>query len=170
LTDKSSGEEVGLIENKPGSAGSVRVYSYLIDTFGNSTDLTIESIAVFEFFFSGEEITRQAAYLALAIYAEHVEDAHSNRGKHGNIDRLLDIILTGKTLVGEIVGKDQEASKWLKSSSNPTHRYKYARVEILDFFLKSGMDLCQQITGMNGRIWITGSPSPRSKMVLALRL
>ncbi len=111
LTDKSSGEEVGLIENKPGSAGSVRVYSYLIDTFGNSTDLTIERIAVFDFFFSGEEITRQAAYLALAIYAEHVEDAHSNRGKHGNIDRLLDIILTGKTLVGEIVGKDQEASK-----------------------------------------------------------
>jgi hypothetical protein len=51
LTDKSSGEEVGLIENKPGSAGSVRVYSYLIDTFGNSTDLTVESIAVFEFFF-----------------------------------------------------------------------------------------------------------------------
>ena len=61
-------------------------------------------------YLSGEEITRQAAYLALAIYAEHVADAHSHPGKHGNIDRLLDIVTSGKTLVGEIFEKDQEAA------------------------------------------------------------
>jgi hypothetical protein len=34
LVDKTTGDEVGVIENKPGSAGSVRVYSYLLDIFG----------------------------------------------------------------------------------------------------------------------------------------
>ena len=37
LASKSNGEELGVIENKPGSAGSVRVYSYLLDLFGKFT-------------------------------------------------------------------------------------------------------------------------------------
>jgi hypothetical protein len=66
-----SGTTVAKIENKPGQAGSLRVYSWLADTFG--------------------AITPEAAELGLKIYAEHTQDAHANPGKHPNIDRLLTI-------------------------------------------------------------------------------
>lgn len=65
------GEEVALIENKPGSAGSVAVYNHLAQTYGS--------------------ITLDAAKKGLEIYAEHTEDARLNPGKHPNIDRLLQI-------------------------------------------------------------------------------
>ena len=55
---------------------------------------------------AGPEITRQAAHIALAIYAEHVDDAHANPGKHGNIDRLIRIASSGNAIVGEIVEQD----------------------------------------------------------------
>lgn len=59
------------IENKPGSAGSVRVYHALFQEFG--------------------EINRAAAEKGLMIYAEHTADAIAFPGKHPNIDRLLDL-------------------------------------------------------------------------------
>ena len=57
------------IENKPGSAGSVRVYAYLAGKHG--------------------EIDATAAEEGLAIYAEHTADARIHPGQHPNIDRLL---------------------------------------------------------------------------------
>lgn len=62
---------VVVIENKPGSQGSLRVYQYLLANFG--------------------AIDINAAAEGLALYAEHTVDARLNPGKHPNIDRLLDI-------------------------------------------------------------------------------
>ncbi|WP_303786917.1 DUF2322 family protein [Azovibrio restrictus] len=67
----AEGKEAALIENKPGSAGSVAVYNHLAQTYGS--------------------ITQEAARKGLEIYAEHTEDARLNPGKHPNIDRLLQI-------------------------------------------------------------------------------
>lgn len=67
----AEGQEVALIENKPGSAGSVAVYNHLAQTYGS--------------------INLEAAKKGLEIYAEHSEDARLNPGKHPNIDRLLQI-------------------------------------------------------------------------------
>nr|WP_315484005.1 DUF2322 family protein [uncultured Undibacterium sp.] len=67
-----AGEQLAaLIENKPGSAGSVRVYHALFAEFG--------------------EINAAAAHKGLEIYAEHTADAIAFPGKHPNIDRLLEI-------------------------------------------------------------------------------
>ena len=57
------------IDNKPGSAGSVRVYHALNQEFG--------------------EINLAAAEKGLQLYAEHTADAKAFPGKHPNIDRLL---------------------------------------------------------------------------------
>ncbi len=73
-----SGTPVAKIENKPGQAGSLRVYSWLAGTFGG--------------------ITPEAAELGLKIYAEHTQDARTNPGKHPNIDRLFDIKTPAQTL------------------------------------------------------------------------
>eukprot|EP00283_Hemiselmis_rufescens_P007157 CAMPEP_0173431032 /NCGR_PEP_ID=MMETSP1357-20121228/9285_1 /TAXON_ID=77926 /ORGANISM="Hemiselmis rufescens, Strain PCC563" /LENGTH=112 /DNA_ID=CAMNT_0014395453 /DNA_START=58 /DNA_END=396 /DNA_ORIENTATION=- len=83
LKGKSSGEDAGTIENKPGTGGSVRLYNYLLSCFGG-------------------EITRQAAYMGCALFAEHTEDALKNPGNHGNIDRLLRVISTGEALVATV--------------------------------------------------------------------
>lgn len=64
-----------VIENKPGSAGSVRVYAYLAAKYG--------------------EINAAAAEEGLALYAEHTEDARAHPGKHANIDRLLRLAAGG---------------------------------------------------------------------------
>ncbi|QEL65594.1 hypothetical protein OTERR_21180 [Oryzomicrobium terrae] len=74
----ADGNAVALLENKPGSAGSVAVYNHLAQTYG--------------------AITPQAAQKGLEIYAEHTDDARAHPGKHPNIDRLLQIIETGITL------------------------------------------------------------------------
>jgi hypothetical protein len=73
-----SGAPVATIENKPGQAGSLRVYGWLADTLG--------------------AITPEAAQLGLKIYAEHTQDARANPGKHPNIDRLFDIKTPAQTL------------------------------------------------------------------------
>ncbi len=65
------GARVGRIENKPGQAGSLRVYGWLAEAFG--------------------AITPEAAEVGLKVYAEHTEDARANPGKHPNIDRLFGI-------------------------------------------------------------------------------
>jgi hypothetical protein len=77
LADQS-GAPAGKIENKPGQAGSLRVYSWLAGTFG--------------------AITPEAAELGLKIYAEHTQDARANPGKHPNIDRLFEIRTAAQTL------------------------------------------------------------------------
>jgi hypothetical protein len=65
---------VARIDNKPGAAGSVRVYHALAQEFG--------------------EINLAAAEKGLAWYAEHTADARAFPGKHPNIDRLLAIVDT----------------------------------------------------------------------------
>lgn len=77
-----AGEVVGLIENKPGSQGSVRVFNHLFKKWGG--------------------ITKDAAKDGLKIYAEHTADAEENPGKHPNIDRLLNVIETGEVLTVSI--------------------------------------------------------------------
>lgn len=62
---------VAVIENRPGSAGSVRVYAWLAQRFGC--------------------IDAAAATEGVRLYAEHSEDARGNPGKHPNIDRLLEL-------------------------------------------------------------------------------
>ncbi len=77
-----AGEIVGLIENKPGSQGSVRVFNHLFIKWGS--------------------INKDAAKDGLRIYAEHTADAEENPGKHPNIDRLLNVIETGEVLTVSI--------------------------------------------------------------------
>jgi hypothetical protein len=71
LIDATDGSVVASIENKPGQVGSLAVYNHLAQIFG--------------------VITADAARKGLELYAEHVEDAHANPGKHPNIDRLLQL-------------------------------------------------------------------------------
>jgi hypothetical protein len=66
------GSAAGVIENKPGSQGSVKVYNHLFKMYG--------------------AITLDAAVEGLSLYAEHTEDAENCPGKHPNVDRLLDIL------------------------------------------------------------------------------
>jgi hypothetical protein len=77
------GFESGVILNKPGTQGSVKLYNHLFLVFG--------------------ELNTNAAIEGLKLYCEHVEDAKNNPGKHPNIDRLLDIIKTKKTLKIRII-------------------------------------------------------------------
>jgi hypothetical protein len=73
---------IARIENKPGSAGSVRVYHALFQEFG--------------------EINRAAANKGLEIYAEHTKDAIAFPGKHPNIDRLLEITAATSSAEAEL--------------------------------------------------------------------
>lgn len=81
LTD-AAGAEVATIANAPGSAGSFRVYAYLLQQYG--------------------AINAEAAAEGLAVFAEHTEDASRNPGRHPNIDRLIGILATGETLDARI--------------------------------------------------------------------
>lgn len=66
------GSPAGSLVNKPGSAGSVKVYNHLYNMYG--------------------EISLDAAVEGLSLYAEHTADAENCPGKHPHIDRLLDIL------------------------------------------------------------------------------
>jgi hypothetical protein len=79
----AKGMPAGTIENKPGQSGSLAVYSYLLDKYG--------------------DINAAAAGEGLELYAEHTEDAKENPGKHPNIDRLLTLVLTGSFYTGRLV-------------------------------------------------------------------
>ncbi len=72
------GSLAGIIENKPGSQGSVRVYHHLFKKWGS--------------------LSVNAAKEGLKLYAEHTEDAEVNPGKHPNIDRLFSVIEDNKPL------------------------------------------------------------------------
>lgn len=74
----AAGEQVALLENKPGSAGSVRLYHALWLQHGC--------------------INHAAAQQGLALYAEHTADALAFPGKHPNIDRLIAIEQGGPAL------------------------------------------------------------------------
>jgi hypothetical protein len=80
------GGGVGVIENRPGSRGSLRIYRHLALKFGG-----IDPAAVAE---------------GLELYAEHVEDARLNPGKHPNIDRLLLVQANGQHLAARLVRSD----------------------------------------------------------------
>ncbi len=69
---------VAVIENKPGSQGSLRLYCHLLTKFG-----VIDAVAAAE---------------GLILFAEHTQDARLNPGKHPNIDRLLRIEAGGEAL------------------------------------------------------------------------
>lgn len=71
----AAGHSVAVIENKPGSQGSLKVYRHLTEKWGC--------------------INAAAAEEGLHIYAEHTGDARRNPGKHPNIDRLFEIIASG---------------------------------------------------------------------------
>jgi hypothetical protein len=79
----ADGSNAGLIENKPGSQGSVKVYHHLFKKWGS--------------------INKDAAKDGLKIYAEHTQDAEENPGKHPNIDRLFEVIETGHILTVSII-------------------------------------------------------------------
>jgi hypothetical protein len=66
------GESAGVIHNRPGSTGSVKVFNHLYKTFGS--------------------INIDAAVEGLSLYAEHTADAEDNPGKHPNIDKLFNVI------------------------------------------------------------------------------
>ena len=71
----ADGSVAAMIENRPGQAGSVRVYHALALRCG--------------------AIDAAAAEEGLRLYAEHSADASAHPGKHPNIDRLFDIIAQG---------------------------------------------------------------------------
>ena len=72
------GQVVATIENKPGQAGSLTLYAAMVAKHG--------------------AINAAAAEEALALYAEHTDDARAHPGKHPNIDRLIDLLAAGKNL------------------------------------------------------------------------
>jgi hypothetical protein len=79
----SDGSAAGVIENKPGSHGSVKVYHHLWRMYG--------------------DISLDAAVEGLSLYAEHTEDAENCPGKHPNVDRLLNILEDEKPLTVKII-------------------------------------------------------------------
>lgn len=76
-------QPAGVIENKPGTQGSIKVYHHLFKMYG--------------------EINTDAAVEGLALYAEHTEDAENHPGKHPNIDRLLNVLDREQTLTVKVV-------------------------------------------------------------------
>ena len=72
----AAGELAATIPNAPGKAGSVTVYNALAAKHGS--------------------INVAAAQEGLQIFAEHTDDAKARPGAHPNIDRLLEVIATGK--------------------------------------------------------------------------
>jgi len=79
----ADGSIAGIIENKPGSSGSVKVYHHLWKKWG--------------------AINASAAREGLALYAEHTEDARQHPGKHPNIDRLFQVIDKDDSLTVETI-------------------------------------------------------------------
>ncbi|XZG69746.1 DUF2322 family protein [Chitinibacteraceae bacterium HSL-7] len=71
------------IENKPGQAGSLRVYHALYQEFG--------------------AIDALASDRGLVLYCEHTADALANPGKHPNIDRLVAIKAGGAPLAVRLI-------------------------------------------------------------------
>jgi hypothetical protein len=73
-----AGQVVATIPNQPGKAGSLKLYAALAARHG--------------------AIDAAAAEEGLRLFAEHTEDARQHPGSHPNIDRLFEVIATGKPL------------------------------------------------------------------------
>lgn len=71
----ADGSVAAVIENRPGQAGSLRLYHALAQRFG--------------------AIDAAAAEEGLRLYAEHTADARAHPGKHPNIDRLFEVVARG---------------------------------------------------------------------------
>lgn len=83
---------LGVIENRPGSAGSVAVYHAVRRADGC--------------------LDRNAAEQALHLYAEHTADAAAHPGKHPNIDRLLRLAAeNGRVRIGVVPADPQPATR-----------------------------------------------------------
>ena len=68
-----NGKQIHQIPAAPGKLGSLRVYNALAEEFNGKLD-------------------RTSAQQGIEWFAEHVEDAKQNPGKHPNIDLLLRVI------------------------------------------------------------------------------
>ncbi len=79
----ADGRAAGIIENKPGSQGSVKVFHHLYKMYGG--------------------ITLDAAVEGLSLYAEHTEDAENCPGKHPNVDKLIDVLENEEPLTVKVV-------------------------------------------------------------------
>ena len=77
-----AGNVVATIPNAPGKAGSLTLYAALAAKHG--------------------AINEAAAREGLELFAEHTEDARQHPGSHPNIDRLFEVIASGKTLTVKI--------------------------------------------------------------------
>ena len=73
-----AGQVVATIPNQPGKAGSLKLYAALAARHG--------------------AIDVAAAEEGLRLFAEHTEDARQHPGSHPNIDRLFEVIESGKPL------------------------------------------------------------------------
>ncbi|CAJ0786119.1 hypothetical protein LMG7141_01742 [Ralstonia condita] len=81
----SQGAVVADIENKPGKQGSLAVYHYLQQAFG--------------------QLDAAAAQHGLAVFAEHTADARHRPGAHPNVDRLLAIAAGADALRINVIAK-----------------------------------------------------------------
>lgn len=79
----ADGAVVASIENQPGKQGSLAVYQYLKQAFG--------------------DLDATAAQHGLVVFAEHTTDARERPGAHPNIDRLLVIAAGGAPLRIDII-------------------------------------------------------------------
>ena len=77
------GRAAGVIDNKPGSQGSVKVFHHLYKMYGG--------------------ITLDAAVEGLSLYAEHTEDAENCPGKHPNVDRLINVLENEEPLTMKVI-------------------------------------------------------------------
>jgi hypothetical protein len=81
----AGGKLAATLENKPGKAGSLAVYSHLLRRHG--------------------KIDATVALEGLELFAEHTTDARTNPGKHPNIDRLLEIVEKNLTYSGKATSR-----------------------------------------------------------------
>lgn len=79
----TDGHIAGILENKPGSQGSLKLYHHLWKKWGC--------------------INADAAKEGLVLYAEHTQDAKNHPGKHPNIDRLLSVIEHNASLSVQLI-------------------------------------------------------------------
>ncbi len=78
-----NGSAAGVIDNKPGSQGSVKLFHHLYKMYGG--------------------ITLDAAVEGLSLYAEHTEDAENCPGKHPNVDKLISVLENEEPLTVKVV-------------------------------------------------------------------
>jgi hypothetical protein len=84
----ASGQVVATIENKPGKAGSLRLYAALAARHAGRIDAA-------------------AAQEGLELFAEHTADARNRPGAHPNIDRLFEVITSGQGYAVQLIEADQ---------------------------------------------------------------